>query len=114
MESRKSQDPLSQPLSIYEVHLGSWKRVPEEGGRWLTYQELAHTLIPYVKEMGFTHIELMPVAEHPFDGSWGYQSTGYFAPTSRFGTPVRLHGVRGCLPSSGNRSADGLGPGSFS
>ena len=88
MESRKSQDLLSQPVSIYEVHLGSWKRVPEEGGRWLTYQELANTLIPYVKEMGFTHIELMPVAEHPFDGSWGYQSTGYFAPTSRFGTPA--------------------------
>ena len=87
MESRKSQDPLSQPLSIYEVHLGSWKRVPEEGSRWLTYPELAETLIPYVKEMGFTHIELMPVTEHPFDGSWGYQSTGYFAPTSRFGTP---------------------------
>lgn len=87
MDSRPSRDPLSQPMSIYEVHLGSWRRVPEEGSRWLTYRELAESLIPYVKEMGFTHIELMPVTEHPFDGSWGYQSTGYFAPTSRFGTP---------------------------
>ena len=88
MSRRREQDPLHTPFSVYEVHLGSWKRVPEEGARWLTYQELAEQLIPYVKEMGFTHIELMPVTEHPFDGSWGYQSTGYFAPTSRFGTPV--------------------------
>lgn len=85
--ARQNRDPLAQPWSIYEVHLGSWRRVPEEGSRWLTYSELAETLIPYVKDMGFTHIELMPVTEHPFDGSWGYQATGYFAPTSRFGTP---------------------------
>jgi len=86
IHARQSLDLLAEPLSIYEVHLGSWKRVVEDGGRWLTYSELAEQLIPYVKDMGFTHIELMPVVEHPFDGSWGYQSTGYFAPTSRFGS----------------------------
>lgn len=72
-------------ISIYEVQLGSWKRVPEEGNRYLNYRELAHDLIPYVKELGFTHIQLMPISEYPFDGSWGYQPVGMFAPTSRFG-----------------------------
>ena len=87
MENRKRRDPLTAPISIYEVHPGSWMRVPEEEGRWLTYRELADKLIRYVKHMGYTHIELMPVTEHPFDGSWGYQSTGYFAATSRYGSP---------------------------
>jgi 1,4-alpha-glucan branching enzyme len=87
MTARAQQNPLASPLSIYEVHLGSWMRIPEEGNRWLTYSELAAKLIPYVKNMGYTHVELMPITEHPFDGSWGYQTTGYFAVTSRHGSP---------------------------
>ncbi len=84
---RASADWLHQPTSVYEVHLGSWRRVPEDDNRPLTYRELADQLIPHVKDLGFTHIEVMPVTEHPYDGSWGYQCTGYFAPTSRFGKP---------------------------
>ena len=78
------------PVSIYEVHLGSWRRRPEENNRWLTYRELAETLPAYVADLGFTHVEFLPVMEHPFDGSWGYQPTGLFAPTSRFGTPAEF------------------------
>lgn len=90
LENRRTQDFLNRPISIYEVHLGSWMRVPSEDNRFLTYREFAEKLIPYVKEMGFTHIQLMPVAEHPYDPSWGYQVTGYFSPTSRFGAPDGL------------------------
>ncbi|MGA9048630.1 MAG: 1,4-alpha-glucan branching protein GlgB [Dehalococcoidia bacterium] len=87
MSERKGRNALTRPISIYEVHLGSWMRVPEDNNRWLTYREMAHKLADYVTSMGFTHVELMPVMEHPFYGSWGYQVTGYFAPTSRYGTP---------------------------
>lgn len=87
MKNRHKHNSLNAPISIYEVHLGSWRRVIEEGNRPLTYRELAVQLVDYVKEMGFTHVEFLPVMEHPFYGSWGYQVTGYFAPTSRYGTP---------------------------
>jgi 1,4-alpha-glucan branching enzyme len=88
MARRANKSALGSPISIYEVHLGSWRRVPEEDNRWLSYRELAPLLATHVHDTGFTHIELLPIMEHPFDGSWGYQTTGYFAPTSRFGTPA--------------------------
>jgi 1,4-alpha-glucan branching enzyme len=84
-EARRRANALDAPISIYEVHPASWRR--NERGEWLSYRELAEQLVPYVRGMGFTHIELMPIHEHPFDGSWGYQPTGLYAPTSRFGTP---------------------------
>ena len=87
LKQRARQNQQQQPVSVYEVHLGSWMRVPEDNNRFLSYRELAAKLIPYVKQLGFTHIEFLPVAEHPFDGSWGYQVTGFYAPTSRFGKP---------------------------
>jgi 1,4-alpha-glucan branching enzyme len=87
MAARAGANSLGAPMSIYEVHLGSWRRIPEENNRWLNYTELASYLVPYVKEMGFTHVEFLPVMEHPFYGSWGYETTGFFAPTSRYGTP---------------------------
>ncbi|HVB58641.1 MAG TPA: 1,4-alpha-glucan branching protein GlgB [Candidatus Acidoferrales bacterium] len=85
--ARSSRDWLHSPMSIYEVHAGSWRRKTDEGSRWLTYRELADELIPYVKDLGYTHLELMPIMEHPFDASWGYQTIGYYAVTSRFGSP---------------------------
>ncbi len=92
LAGRQQRQSAAAPLAIYEVHLGSWKRAPapddpQGPGRWLTYRELADKLIPYAQAQGYTHLELMPVSEHPFDGSWGYQITGYFAPTARHGTP---------------------------
>ena len=87
MQHREGRNSLHAPLSIYEVHLGSWMRVPEEHGRPLTYREAAPRLADYVSRMQFTHVEFLPIMEHPFYGSWGYQTTGYFAPTARYGTP---------------------------
>ena len=87
MKNRKERNALQAPVSIYEMHPGSWMRVPEEGNRMLTYRELAPKLVDYLHKTGFTHVEFLPVMEHPFYGSWGYQCLGYFAPTSRYGTP---------------------------
>src|SRR5437763_800478 len=87
LRHRAGANALGAPWSIYEVHLGSWRRVPEEGNRYLGYRELAPQLADYASELGFTHVELLPVMEHPFYGSWGYQVTGYFAPSARYGTP---------------------------
>ena len=90
MRNRYRANGLKSPLSVYEVHLGSWRRVPEENYRFLTYREIAPALAQYAKDMGFTHVEFLPVMEHPFYGSWGYQTIGNFAPTSRYGTPQDL------------------------
>ena len=97
MADRRNRNILEEPLAIYEVHLGSWKRVAVEDNRFLTYRELAEQLPAIIKELGYTHVELLPVMEHPFDESWGYQTVGYFAPTSRFGTPKDfMHFVDTC------------------
>ncbi|GJQ49000.1 1,4-alpha-glucan branching enzyme [Candidatus Kuenenia stuttgartiensis] len=87
MKERSGKNNINAPLSVYEIHLGSWRRIPEDGNRFLTYREMAPYLAEYVKETGFTHVELLPVMEHPFYGSWGYQITGFFSPTGRYGTP---------------------------
>jgi 1,4-alpha-glucan branching enzyme len=90
MASRRSHNSLESPMAIYEVHVGSWRRVPEEGNRSLSYRELAQPLSEYVRQMGFTHVEFLPLMDHPFFGSWGYQTTGYFAPSGNYGTPQDL------------------------
>lgn len=87
MERRAAKNALNAPMSVYEMHIGSWRRIAEENNRFLTYRETAHYLTEYIKEMRFTHVEFLPLNEHPFYGSWGYQTTGYFAPTSRYGSP---------------------------
>lgn len=101
MRNRYRHNRLDAPISIYEVHLGSWRRVITGGNRPLTYRELAAQLVDYVKDMGFTHVEFLPVMEHPFYGSWGYQVTGYFAPTSRYGTPQDFMYLIDCLHQAG-------------
>jgi 1,4-alpha-glucan branching enzyme len=93
LERRAASDPWHEPLSIYEAHLGSWRLNPLEGNRQLTYEELGEELAAYATDLGFTHVELLPVLEHPFSGSWGYQATGFYAPTARFGDPDGLRGL---------------------
>jgi 1,4-alpha-glucan branching enzyme len=90
MQNRHRNNAIDAPMSVYEMHLGSWMRMPEEGNRWLSYREMAHKLAQYLQQENFTHVEFMPIMEHPFYGSWGYQVTGFFAPTSRYGTPQDL------------------------
>jgi 1,4-alpha-glucan branching enzyme len=101
LDRRAQGDRLREPMSIYEVHLGSWRRNPVEDSRPLSYAELAEELADYVTDLGFTHVELLPVMEHPFSGSWGYQVTGYFAPTARFGTPDDFRSFVNCLHDRG-------------
>ena len=101
MANRGDRSNAAQPVSVYEVHLGSWMRVPEEENRSLSYWEMATKLVDYVSQMGFTHVELMPITEHPFFASWGYQTTGYFAPTSRYGTPHDLMHLIDCFHQRG-------------
>ena len=99
--ARQAANALDAPMSIYEVHLGSWRRKTEAGNRWLTWDELAAELVPYALDMGFTHLELLPVSEHPFDGSWGYQTLGMYSPTARFGDPAGLTRLIDCAHAAG-------------
>jgi len=101
MEHRAKRDAYAEPMSVYEVHLGSWRRKPEDKNRPLSYLELSEELVSYVKEMGFTHVELLPVMEHPFDGSWGYQVVNFFAPSSRFGSPDEFRHLVDSLHQAG-------------
>ena len=100
-KNRHKNNSLDSPVSIYEVHIGSWRGVPGKGNRYLSYREIAPYLADYVREMGFTHVEFMPIMEHPFFGSWGYQCTGFFAPTSRYGTPQDFMYLIDCLHQNG-------------
>ncbi len=111
LEMRATRDPRRRPMSIYEVHLGSWRR--GEDNRFLTYDELADSLIPYVRDHGFTHLELLPISEHPLDASWGYQPIGLFAPTSRFGDADGLRALRRSRPCCGHWRHPRLGAGAF-
>ena len=101
LSARGARSSTRAPMSTYEVHLGSWRRIPEEDNRSMTYREIAQPLADYAADLGFTHVEFMPLTEHPFYGSWGYQSTGYFAPTSRYGTPQDLMYLIDCLHQRG-------------
>src|ERR1700730_4942796 len=101
MSNLNSRDPLRSPATVYEMHLGSWRRVPEEGNRPLTYRELAAQLVEYLRDVGFTHVEFLPVMEHPFTGSWGYETTGYYAPTARYGSPDDFRYLVDCLHQNG-------------
>jgi 1,4-alpha-glucan branching enzyme len=101
MQARAERGWHKRPVSVYEIHLGSWRRVPEEDNRPLSYRELAAVLPPYIKQLGFTHVEFLPVMEHPFYGSWGYQTTGYFAPTSRYGSPQEFKHLVDVLHQNG-------------
>ena len=110
MTSRGRRNGLDAPMSIYELHVGSWRR---KDGEFLGYRDLAHALADYVYDLGFTHVELMPITEHPFYGSWGYQTTGYFAPTARYGTPQDLMYFIDHLHRTGHRRHSRLGAVAF-
>ena len=112
MAKRGEGEPRRKPMSIYEAHLGSWRR--GEGGRFLTYDELADQLIPYVAEMGYTHLELLPISEHPLDESWGYQPIGLFAPDPPFRRSGGVRALRRSSARRGPRRHPRLGPGAFS
>jgi 1,4-alpha-glucan branching enzyme len=101
MEERRTRNSFHAPMAIYEIHLGSWRRVPKENYRSLSYRELAHSLVEYILKTGFTHVEFMPIMEHPFYGSWGYQVTGFFAPTRRYGSPQDFMYLVDCLHQHG-------------